>query len=161
MFLQKQTGIHCNCSRIDILFCRRYHYILPCGLYRSRTRRIAEREDHCTVGIMPFVLGGKLPVSGISGASRPMGHLNLRHRRDSHDALGRSCCGTRNSLLAYAHRISTAATPFYSLYPPPAALANVPLCVQVLEEQRRVLHQLLLCAEPTRRRGEDFPTGCS
>lgn len=41
--------------------------------------------------------GGKSPVSGISGASRPTGHLNLRHRRDSHDALGRSCCGTHRS----------------------------------------------------------------
>ena len=37
-----------------------------------------------------------------------------------------SGCGARNSLLAYAHRISTAAPPFCSLYPPQAALANVP-----------------------------------
>ena len=35
--------------------------------------------------------------------------------------------GAQNSLLAYAHRILTAATPFYSLLPPLAALANVPL----------------------------------
>ena len=38
-----------------------------------------------------------------------------------------SCCGTQNSLLACAHRILTTATPFCSLFPPPAALANVPL----------------------------------
>ena len=37
------------------------------------------------------------------------------------------CCGTQNSLLAFAHRILTAATPCCSLYPPPAALATVPL----------------------------------
>ena len=35
--------------------------------------------------------------------------------------------GAQNSLLAYAHRILTAATPFCSLLPPLAALANVPL----------------------------------
>ena len=35
--------------------------------------------------------------------------------------------GTQNSLLANAHRILTAATPFCSLLPPLAALANVPL----------------------------------
>ena len=38
--------------------------------------------------------------------------------------------GAQNSLLAYAHRILTAATPFYSLLPPLAALANVPLCTR-------------------------------
>ena len=37
-----------------------------------------------------------------------------------------SGCGARNSLLAYARRISTAAPPYCSLYPPQAALANVP-----------------------------------
>ena len=37
-----------------------------------------------------------------------------------------SCCGARNLLFAFARQISTAATPFYSLYPPPAALASVP-----------------------------------
>ena len=35
--------------------------------------------------------------------------------------------GTQNSLLAIAHRILTTATPFCALFPPPAALANVPL----------------------------------
>ena len=35
--------------------------------------------------------------------------------------------GAQNSLLANAHRILTAATPFCSLLPPLAALANVPL----------------------------------
>ena len=35
--------------------------------------------------------------------------------------------GAQNSLLAYAHRILTAATPFCSLLPPLAALANIPL----------------------------------
>ena len=35
--------------------------------------------------------------------------------------------GAQNSLHAYAHRILTAATPFCSLLPPLAALANVPL----------------------------------
>ena len=34
--------------------------------------------------------------------------------------------GAQNSLLAIAHRILTAATPFCSLLPPLAALANVP-----------------------------------
>ena len=34
--------------------------------------------------------------------------------------------GAQNSLLAIAHRILTAATPFCSLFPPLAALANVP-----------------------------------
>ena len=38
--------------------------------------------------------------------------------------------GAQNSLLAYAHRILTAATPFCSLFPPLAALANVPLCTR-------------------------------
>ena len=38
-----------------------------------------------------------------------------------------SCCGAQNSLLACAHRILTAATPFCSLLPPLAALANIPL----------------------------------
>ena len=37
-----------------------------------------------------------------------------------------SGCGARNSLLAYARRISTAAPPYCSLYPPQAAHANVP-----------------------------------
>ena len=41
-----------------------------------------------------------------------------------------SCCGAQNSLLACAHRILTAATPFCSLLPPLAALANVPLCTR-------------------------------
>ena len=35
--------------------------------------------------------------------------------------------GTQNTLLACAHRILTTATPFCSLFLPPAALANVPL----------------------------------
>ena len=35
--------------------------------------------------------------------------------------------GTQNSLFAIAHRILTTATPFCALFPPPAALANVPL----------------------------------
>ena len=35
--------------------------------------------------------------------------------------------GAQNSLLAYAHRILTTATLFCALFPPPAALANVPL----------------------------------
>ena len=38
--------------------------------------------------------------------------------------------GAQNSLLAYAHRILPAATPFCSLFPPLAALANVPLCTR-------------------------------
>ena len=38
-----------------------------------------------------------------------------------------SGCGARNFLLAFAHKISTAAPPFCSLHPPQAALANVPL----------------------------------
>ena len=40
-----------------------------------------------------------------------------------------SCCGTQNLLLAFAPQILTAATPFCSLLPPPAALANVPHCL--------------------------------
>ena len=41
-----------------------------------------------------------------------------------------SCCGARNFLLVFRLRkISTAATPFCSLYPPPAALANVPASI--------------------------------
>ena len=40
---------------------------------------------------------------------------------------GESGCGARNFLLAYAHKISTAAPPFCSLLSPLAALANVPL----------------------------------
>ena len=37
-----------------------------------------------------------------------------------------SCCGARNFLLALAHKISTAATPYASLLLPLAALGNVP-----------------------------------
>ena len=41
-----------------------------------------------------------------------------------------SCCGTRNFLLGFClHKISTAVTPFCSLHPPPAALANVPTSI--------------------------------
>ena len=40
-----------------------------------------------------------------------------------------SCCGARNFLLALAHKISTAATPYASLDLPPAALGNVPTSI--------------------------------
>ena len=37
-----------------------------------------------------------------------------------------SCCGARNLLFAFARQISTAATPYCSLYPPPAAKSKRP-----------------------------------
>ena len=45
------------------------------------------------------------------------------------DRLVMSCCGARNFLLALAHKISTAATPYASLDLPPAALGNVPTSI--------------------------------
>ena len=42
-----------------------------------------------------------------------------------------SCCGARNSSLAKARRISTAATPFCLLFLPQAALANVPTSIRL------------------------------
>ena len=45
------------------------------------------------------------------------------------DRLVMSCCGTRNFLLALAHKISTAATPYASLLLPLAALGNVPTSI--------------------------------
>ena len=59
--------------------------------------------------------------STTGGAQQPRAIPQSRLRRAS------SCCGAQNSLLAYAHRILTTATPFCSLLPPLAALANVPL----------------------------------
>ena len=64
--------------------------------------------------------------------SRPDGRqllLYLRHglRRPNAAGVWGVGHGTQNSLLACAHRILTTATPFCSLFPPPAALANVPL----------------------------------
>ena len=57
----------------------------------------------------------------------PFGAAVGRHAGLSCPTGDSSCCGAQNSLLAYAHRILTAATPFCSLFPPLAALANVPL----------------------------------
>ena len=48
--------------------------------------------------------------------------------------------GAQNSLLAYAHRILTAATPFCSLLPPLTALANVPASLSA--------HPVLVAAIP-------------
>ena len=76
-----------------------------------------------------------------------------------------SCCGAQNLLLAYAHQILTAATPFCSLFPPPAAVANVPTsislhnydataCIIIMELDKKRLGQLVVrihCAYPTRR----------
>ena len=49
------------------------------------------------------------------------------------DRLVMSCCGARNFLLALAHKISTAATPYASLLLPLAALGNVPtsICLRI------------------------------
>ena len=51
-----------------------------------------------------------------------------------------SCCGARNFLIAFALKISTAATPFCSLHLPPAALANVPtsISLHILLNSKRV-----------------------
>ena len=97
------------------------------------------------IGIGPYGEKGKFPQppgpAAHSGASTPAvardgrgseqgitpkGAINLGQSL-SQPAADSSCCGTQNSLLAYAHRILTAATPFCSLLPPLAALANVPL----------------------------------
>ena len=65
------------------------------------------------------------------GGNRSRDHPQSTQQRraipQSRRSRASSCCGTQNSLLAYAHRILTAATPFCSLLPPLAALANVPL----------------------------------
>ena len=45
-----------------------------------------------------------------------------------------SCCGARNFLLALAHKISTAATPYASLLLPLAALGNVPASICLRNE---------------------------
>jgi len=47
-------------------------------------------------------------------------------RNDSRNGQRLSCCGAQNLLLAFARQILTAAAPYCSLYPPLAALANVP-----------------------------------
>ena len=67
-----------------------------------------------------------------------------------------SCCGAQNSLLACAHRILTAATPFCSLLPPLAALANVPLSTREPWEAEapQAVHQVrtvILCEDSTKR----------
>ena len=49
--------------------------------------------------------------------------IRPRRRSETH------CCGAQNLLLACTRQILTAATPYSSLYPPPAALGNVPPAV--------------------------------
>ena len=65
-------------------------------------------------------------MGGDRSRDHPKGTINAGQSL-SQPVADSSCCGTQNSLLAYAHRILTAATPFCSLLPPLAALANVPL----------------------------------
>ena len=80
-----------------------------------------------------FTLKNGVKKNGSRGGSRGFvtciyfGHIMWLHR-DRHGKCVRTypCCGARNFLLAFAHKISTAATPFCSLSPPPAAVANVP-----------------------------------
>ena len=64
---------------------------------------------------------------GIGAETIPKRGQQLRTIPQSRRSRDSSCCGAQNSLLACAHRILTAATPFCSLLPPLAALANVPL----------------------------------
>ena len=68
-------------------------------------------------------------MGGDRSRDHPKGTINAGQSL-SQPVADSSCCGTQNSLLAYAHRILTAATPFCSLLPPLAALANVPLCTR-------------------------------
>ena len=56
---------------------------------------------------------------------------------------GMSCCGAPNLSLAYARQILTAATPYSSLHPPPAALGNVPTSIQRFKA--RYLSMMQLC----------------
>ena len=67
------------------------------------------------------------PLNLTSSSSRAF-LLYLRHGLRKPNAAGVWGVGhgAQNSLLAIAHRILTAATPFCSLFPPLAALANVP-----------------------------------
>ena len=67
------------------------------------------------------------PLNLTSSSSRAF-LLYLRHGLRKPNAAGVWGVGhgAQNSLLAIAHRILTAATPFCSLLPPLAALANVP-----------------------------------
>ena len=64
--------------------------------------------------------------------------------------------GTQNSLLAIAHRILTTATPFCSLLPPPAALANVPLSTRepFATQHRRLPPAKPPSGEPDRRHSD-------
>ena len=62
----------------------------------------------------------------MSGTSRLFDALQKLATANFQDCLVMSCCGARNFLLALAHKISTAATPYASLHLPPAALGNVP-----------------------------------
>ena len=110
--------------------------------YGSNTGGAKQRAD---VGIGPYGETGKLhrppgPAAhseayalrsrGMGGnRSRDHPQSTQQRRAIPQSRLRRASarCGAQNSLLAYAHRILTTATPFCSLLPPLAALANVPL----------------------------------
>ena len=88
---------------------------------KSTTRASGAQRSVCASGREGWV--------GIAAEITPKGVSNFGQSL-SQPAADSSCCGTQNSLLAYAHRILTTATPFCSLFPPLAALANVPLCTR-------------------------------